>query len=955
VNPIHFSTTKIHAIALLAACAILASPLRAATPLPQTDLVAKSADATQRVALGGERAGWAAAKNDRGRVADDLALTHLSVTLKRPPERQQAFEQLLRDQQDPASPDYHQWLSPSEIGERFGPSAHDIDAISEWLRSQGLNVDAISNGRTRVGFSGRAADVAAAFATELHYYDAAGEKRIATSDAPQIPAAFAGAIRAVSGLQSITFKPAHRASAPVTGRYDPAALQPAGSSCTNGVCAYAIFPTDFDVIYNVNPVYQQDIDGSGQTIAIVGRSRIYETDVSNFQRMSGVAVRSPTTIVPPQGIDPGPPATTCSDTGTPSCNNPSDQVGEQLEATLDVQRAGSVAPGATIDLVVSANTNSNDGVFISMDYVVDTDPVPAKILSISYTSCEADNSRDQAESLDDFFSQAAAEGISVLVASGDGGVAGCAALDSAPTANEPMSTNILCSSSHVTCVGGTEFNDLDNPTAYWRSTNTQYYLSAISYIPEGAWNEPLDSSGTPQMSSTGGGVSSFIPTPSWQTGPGVPGTQGRYTPDVSLHASARDGYFTCFAAQGGPCTVSNGGFSFLLGGGTSASAPSMAGIVALLNQKTGSAQANLNPRLYALGANAGNGVFHDITVATSGVSPCSLSEPSLCNNSTPGPTSLSGGLQGYAVTAGYDRATGLGSVDTANLLSQWNSSSAGAVELNQIGLTGTWLNPATSGQGFVIQVVPDLYRAGEGLLFGGWFTYDVTAAGGQRWYTIQGTVQHAQYSATLPIYIAEGGNFDAPPTVGGTQVGEATLQFTDCTHGSLSYQFSDGSGRSGSMPLTRALANVMCSASGTGLTPVPNYFLSGAWFEPATAGQGLLFDIDPVQHLMFGAWYTYAPNGQQIGGPAGQRWFTLQGAYASGASTVNTIPIYTASGGVFDHSTPVTTTQVGTANLQFHSCGAATLTYHFTAGANSGRQGTIDLSRATAPESGCSP
>ena len=919
----------------------------------QENRIVQPVDPDQRVALSERRAGWVSPANDAGAVPADLPLTSLSITLKRTDARQQAFEQLLKDQQDPASPDYHRWLSASEIGERFGATQHDIDAVSAWLRSQGLDVDAVSNSRTRIRFSGDARTVAAAFATSMRYYRAGGEKRIASTSSAAIPAAFADAIASIEGLDAVRFERTLHVSAPRPS----VATSPAATYCPGGSapCQHSIFPADFSVIYNLNPLYQASLRGAGQTISIVGRERIHQPDVDNFNELAGTDVPTPTTIIPPDGSDPGTPLSTCPDDSQPGCGNPSDQVGDQGEATLDVQRAGSVAPGATIDLVVSANTNSNDGVFISMDYVVDTDPVPAKILSISYTSCEADNSRDQAESLDDFFSQAAAEGISVLVASGDGGVAGCAALDSAPTANEPMSTNILCSSSHVTCVGGTEFNDLDNPTAYWRSTNTQYYLSAISYIPEGAWNEPLDSSGTPQMSSTGGGVSSFIPTPSWQTGPGVPGTQGRYTPDVSLHASARDGYFTCFAAQGGPCTVSNGGFSFLLGGGTSASAPSMAGIVALLNQKTGSAQANLNPRLYALGANAGNGVFHDITVATSGVSPCSLSEPSLCNNSTPGPTSLSGGLQGYAVTAGYDRATGLGSVDTANLLSQWNSSSAGAVELNQIGLTGTWLNPATSGQGFVIQVVPDLYRAGEGLLFGGWFTYDVTAAGGQRWYTIQGTVQHAQYSATLPIYIAEGGNFDAPPTVGGTQVGEATLQFTDCTHGSLSYQFSDGSGRSGSMPLTRALANVMCSASGTGLTPVPNYFLSGAWFEPATAGQGLLFDIDPVQHLMFGAWYTYAPNGQQIGGPAGQRWFTLQGAYASGASTVNTIPIYTASGGVFDHSTPVTTTQVGTANLQFHSCGAATLTYHFTAGANSGRQGTIDLSRATAPESGCSP
>ena len=161
-------------------------------------------------------------------------------------------------------------------------------------------------------------------------------------------------------------------------------------------------------------------------------------------------------------------------------------------------------------------------------------------------------------------------------------------------------------------------------------------------------------------------------------------------PDVSFSASSHDGYFGCFAANNESCAPRlNGSFAFGIFSGTSAVAPSMAGIAALLNQKMGSAQGNLNPRLYALAATPGNGVFHDVTVSTSGVLGCNISVPSMCNNSTPGPGGLAGGLPGYAVGPGYDEATGLGSIDVANLLALWS----GGLPFNYQGL---WWVPAGS-------------------------------------------------------------------------------------------------------------------------------------------------------------------------------------------------------------------------------------------------------------------
>jgi subtilase family serine protease len=923
--------------AALLLAALLALPAGAGA----TDLIRLPIDPSVRATLPGRHvAGWAKAQADLGRVPDQTPLTHLSLLLERPPERQQAFERLLREQHDPASPNYRRWLTPTEIGERFGASPADIKAVSAWLRAQGLAVDGVSNSRTRIRFSGRAADVAAAFGTELRYFEAAGQRRIANTQAPTLPAALAGAVRSVAGLNTLSARPAHH----MTPARLAAGPRPAATSCSGGTCLNSLFPADFATIYDV----PRGPDGSGQTIGIIARQRVYEADVKNFLSLAGLPVKYPVVVVPPQGTDPGPPATTCSETGTPSCDAPSDAVSDQGEATLDVQRAGSVAPGATVKLITSGRAGNTDGVYVALDYAIDADPVPAHILSVSYTSCEADNTQAAGDVIDAAFQQAAMEGISIFVASGDGGVAGCASLDSAPTATQRVSTNVLCASGYATCVGGTEFADKGKQDLYWGATGDGYG-SALGYIPEGAWNEPLNAAGDPQVAATGGGYSIYVDTPAWQTGVGVPGSQGRYTPDVSFNASVREGYFTCVAAQGASCEVVDGSFRYLLSGGTSASAPSMAGIAALLNQQAGGAQGNLNPRLYALAADPANGVFHDVTVASSGVAGCNAATPSPCNNSTPGPGGLSGGLAGYLVGTGYDLATGLGSIDVAKLLEHWDASAA--VELNQHGLTGSWANPETSGQGIVMEVDPDFYGAGSGLLFGGWYTYDATAAGGQRWYTLQATVGGA--TASVPIYLTTGGRFHSAQATTTAPVGQATLAFSDCMHGTLTYAFTDGSGRSGSIPLTRLTSNVTCSPSGDSGAATPGYLLAGSWADIADSGQGLVLDVNVAQNVLFAGWYTYAADAAPGSGAAAQRWYTLQSTYAAGAATLDDVGIYETTGGAFDRPAPTSTVRVGNARLAFHSCSSATLDYAFTSGANAGRSGTLQLSRLGAVPDGC--
>jgi hypothetical protein len=276
------------------------------------------------------------------------------------------------------------------------------------------------------------------------------------------------------------------------------------------------------------------------------------------------------------------------------------------------------------------------------------------------------------------------------------------------------------------------------------------------------------------------------------------------------------------------------------------------------------------------------------------------------------------------------------------------------VNPDQHGLTGSWFNPATSGQGFEIEVFPDLIGAGQGFLFAGWFTYDVTAAGGRRWYSLAGNVSAISGATTLQIYDEEGGNFNALPSVSAKSVlGQATIAFSDCTTASLSYTFTDGSNRSGTIALKRLSPNVTCSPSGDNGSAPSDYLLSGSWYNPETSGQGLLFDISPSIGNLFAAWYTFLPNGQTIEGPASQNWFTLQATFTDGTTSLANIPIIETSGGIFDNPAGVTRVQVGAATISFQSCSAMTLTYQFTDGANQGLEGTIPLKRVLPAPTGC--
>jgi subtilase family serine protease len=610
----------------------------AAASLPaqiaQADRVTVQPELTVSVRLAGHLPRWANPAADAGPVAADTNL-HLTFVLSRAPQQQSAFTQLLADQQDPASPRYHQWLTPQQVGELYGPTQHDIDALAAWLTSRGLAPSELSPSRIFLTVSGPVSAVSAALSTSFHSFTLNGEPRLSTTQEPALPAALASIVQSIAGLSDTPILPMGH------GQAVSASASVAEPRYTNGANHY-VTPGDFANIFDLNTPYLAGITGVGQKVAIIGRSRVVSTDITEFETNTGLAANLPNTIVPGAGPDP-------SLSGN----------GDESEATMDVQRVLGTAPSAQADLVILPN--SGGGIFTAAQYEVNTlnDPV----MNISFGQCEASAGSASVKSWDSLFSQAASQGISVLVCSMDSGAATCDTGFATAPATQQLSINSLCSSSYATCVGGTEFADTANPSLYWSSSNSTSRVSALGYIPEGAWNEP-GSAGSYVVAAGGGGASLYIAKPSWQTGTGVPSDGARDVPDISYPSAEHDGYYGCYALGGGDCT--NSRFEYFYG--TSNAAPAMAAVTALLNQRTGTRQGNLNPTLYRLAATPANGVFHDATVATSGVSGCSVSVPSMCNTSTPSPTALTGGLAGYLLTPGYDLATGWGSIDGNNLL-----------------------------------------------------------------------------------------------------------------------------------------------------------------------------------------------------------------------------------------------------------------------------------------------
>ena len=712
-----------------------------------------------RIALTGNTHPEARSANDRGPVANDFAMEHMLLQLKRSPEQELAVEQFLEGLQSAGSANFHHWLTAQEFGERFGLAKSDLDAVTAWLESRGFRLNIVYPSGMLIDFSGTAAQVRKAFQTEIHYLAVKGERHIGNMSDPRIPAALAPVIAGVVSLHDFRPHTMHH-------------LRKANKEFTSvdilGDVTYAVVPADLAKIYNLNPLFSAGISGQGQTIVLIEDTDVFSaSDWTTFRQTFGLSSYSSasfTQVHPPAPLPlPG-----------NNCAAPGVVAGNDAEAILDAEWASASAPSAAIEMAACKDTSTTFGGLIAIQNLINATTPPPSIMSISYGQCETVNGAAANAAYNSAYQQAVAEGVSVFVAAGDSGAAGCD--NSAAEATHGIAVSAFASTPNNVAVGGTDFSDTfsGTNTTYWNSTNTPTFGSVLSYLPEIPWNDSCASalvsayegfsqtygssslcnapligsllmstvaggggpsqcaSGTPSTAGVVSGSCAGWPKPSWQTLLGNPSDGVRDTPDVSLFAS--DGvwshfYVFCWSdtANGGAACGSDPS-TWAGAGGTSFASPIMAGIQALINQKAGGPQGNPAPVYYQLAAAeygasgnsscnsdhgntvGGNCIFYDVTSGDMDVDcvgpNCYLADGAVGVLST----STTSFAPAYGTNVGWDFATGIGSVNAANLVNNWPSSSNPAV----LTITKTHTGNFTQGQQHAIYTVTVSNQANAG-------------------------------------------------------------------------------------------------------------------------------------------------------------------------------------------------------------------------------------------------
>ncbi len=566
-------------------------------------------DNSRRVALRNHISPRIQGGTDQGDLDRARILPYVTMLFKQSPSQEADLDQLLANQQNPSSPEYHKWLTPEQFADRFGASQEDVDQVVGWLKQQGLNVMAVGRGRNWVAFSGEAGLVEKAFATPIHRFMVDGKSHFANVAEPSIPAAFEPLVEAIHGLNDFRLRAPRR-------------LDPRYNSPKTG--SHYLAPDDLSVIYDIKPLLDAGFDGVGQKLVVVGQSGIDLSDVQQYRGAFGLPANDPQLVL------------------VPGSKNPGIVSGDVDEANLDLQLSGGVARNATIYYVYS-----ND-VVTSAQYAINQNLAP--VLSMSYGLCEAFTSSGDARFEQSLARQGNAQGITWVNASGDSGAADC--VNGSSGGGYGLQVDVPAAIPEVTGVGGTTFNE--GSGNYWATTNSSTLSSALSYIPETAWN---DSARAGSPTASGGGASTFWAKPYWQDVPGVPANGARNVPDISLSASVyHDAYMF----------YSGGSLGYV--GGTSVGTPVFAGLLVLLNHYlvtngtlSNPGLGNINPHLYGLSQIAPE-AFHDVTTGDNIVNPCTRIGRNC--DSTP---------VGYSAGPGYDQVTGLGSIDGYNLVSAWTS------------------------------------------------------------------------------------------------------------------------------------------------------------------------------------------------------------------------------------------------------------------------------------------
>jgi subtilase family serine protease len=486
------------------------------------------------------------------------------------------LDKLLAAQADPKSTHYHKWLTSSEFDARFGRTAAEVADVADWLSSSGFVV---------TNSSGRGINAAApvsAVESALSTTIAASSDGVvfANTDDPQIPARFEAVIGSIEGLDNTS-----HSRAGYTG---------------GGTTGFA--PADVRSFYNENPLLNGGFTGTGtDCIALIEDSDYADYAIAPWDTTFSLPVPNLTRVL--------------ADGTNPGLN------GDENESELDVEWAHAMAPSAPLRVYIGNNGAITEplapGIVDALTRAVSDNA--CSVISISYTLCGGSSSF-YTSTLDSQFAQAAAQGQSVFVITGDWGAAGLVSngtscvLGTSPTASE------MAADPNVTAVGGTQFNPVYDG---WGND--------VGSVPESAWP------------ASGGGVSAYFSKPSYQIGV-TPADGMRDIPDISLGASAQlPGFWY------------SGGAPICCSGGTSFSAPMWAGFARVIEQEAGARLGNLNPKIYQLAQmGAGSSGLRDVTSGNNG----------------------SDGVAGFNAVAGYDLVTGWGSVDVATFASAYMSSTS---------------------------------------------------------------------------------------------------------------------------------------------------------------------------------------------------------------------------------------------------------------------------------------
>jgi subtilase family serine protease len=667
-----------------------------------------------RVTVEGNTRPEANATHDRGALPEGYQIDHMQLLLRRPAEQELALQKYIDSLQDPKSANYKHWLTAQELGDQYGLAKEDISAIKTWLEGYGFKVNSVFANGVQIDFSGTAGQIRNAFQTEMHWLNVKGQTHISNMSDPKIPSALSEAVVGVVSLNDFRPHSNYKKKADYT--------------FTNGNGTFqAVVPYDLLKIYNILPLVTKGTTGSGQTIVVTEDTNFNSADWTTFRNRLGI----PVSKFPTASLTETNPASS----GTNNCGNPGtngDDGEASLDAEWASAAAPGAAIqliscadtatlfGGLIAIQNVLNASATPPAIMSMSYGECEELTGATLNAAFNTTFQQAvsegvsvfvSSGDDSAAGCDRDAESATHGIAVT---GWGetqynvAVGGTDFGDTFAGTNSTYwsSTNNAEFGSALSYIPEIPWNDscasvliatIEGSTTTYGSTGFCNTSAGAGFLDDigGSGGPSQCATGKPSISGVVSGTCAGYPKPSWQTGViGLPNDGLRDIPDVSLFAANGVwGHYYVFCdsdvAEGG-ASCAGAPDTWSGAGGTSFSSPIMAGIMALVNQVNGSRQGNPNVALYKLAAKeygtkgsatcnstlgnkvAKNCAFYDVTQGDMDVN-CTGTHNCYRPSGTQGvlSTSNTAYAPAYGTTVGWDFATGIGTVNAANLVNDW--------------------------------------------------------------------------------------------------------------------------------------------------------------------------------------------------------------------------------------------------------------------------------------------